>query len=73
MQKTLGDPASCQYAQISADLGDSDEASRWLAVGRCIHDPGVMGQVYADPLLDGLRTDPRYKMLVRELGFTGDG
>ncbi len=70
MQKNIGDPASYQYAQINAALGDRDEAFRWLEVGRRIHDPGLMGSVYADPLLDSLRTDPRYAALVRELGFT---
>ena len=69
MLKAFGDAASYQYAQISVALGDLDEAFRWLAVGRRIHDPGLMGQVYVDPLLDDLRSDPRYDALVRELGF----
>jgi adenylate cyclase len=70
-REAYGDAGSYQYAQTCALLGDRDEAFRWLAVGRRIHDPGLMGQVYADPLLDGLRSDPRYDTLMRELGFTG--
>jgi tetratricopeptide (TPR) repeat protein len=65
----IGDAASYQYAQISTLLGDHDEAFRWLANARRIHDPGLMGQVYDDPLLEPLRSDPRYVALVRELGF----
>jgi TolB-like protein/Flp pilus assembly protein TadD len=69
-QKASGDAASYQYAQVSTLLGDRDEAFRWLANARRIHDPGLMGQVYDDPLLEPLRSDPRYVALVRELGFT---
>jgi TolB-like protein len=68
--EAIGDAASYQYAQVSALLGDRDEAFRWLANARRIHDPGLMGQVYDDPLLEPLRSDPRYVALVRELGFT---
>jgi tetratricopeptide (TPR) repeat protein len=67
----IGEAASYQYAQCSTLLGDRDEAFRWLANARRIHDPGLMGQVYDDPLLEPLRSDPRYVALVRELGFTG--
>jgi hypothetical protein len=67
--EAIGDAASYQYAQISTLLGDHDEAFRWLANARRIHDPGLMGQVYDDPLLEPLRSDPRYVALVRELGF----
>jgi predicted Zn-dependent protease len=70
MLKAFGDAASYQYAQISVALGDRDAAFRWLATARRIHDPGLMGQVYVDPLLDGLRSDPRYDALIQELGFS---
>ena len=58
-------PRSC------AALGDHDEAFRWLANARRVHDPGLMGQVFVDPILDPLRPDPRYDALLRELGFPG--
>lgn len=69
MQKQLGDAAAYQYAQINTVLGDRDAAFRWLETAKRVHDPGLMGQVYADPFLDPLRSDPRYEALVRELGF----
>jgi tetratricopeptide (TPR) repeat protein len=71
MHKKFGDAASYQYAQIYATLGNRDEAFRWLANARRVHDPGLMGQVFVDPVLDPLRSDPRYDALVHELGFAG--
>ncbi len=69
MRKLLGDAAAYQYAEISTSLGDHDAAFRWLETAKRVRDPGLMGQVYADPLLEPLRADPRYANLVRELGF----
>ncbi|HQR48816.1 MAG TPA: hypothetical protein PL152_05745 [Steroidobacteraceae bacterium] len=69
MQKVLGDAASYQYAQVYTALGDRDQAFQWLAMARKVHDPGLMGQMYADPFLDPIRSDPRYTALARELGF----
>jgi TolB-like protein/Tfp pilus assembly protein PilF len=71
MHEAFGDAASYQYAQIHAALGDRDEAFGSLNAARRVHDPGLMGQVYVDPLLNNLRSDPRYDALMRELGFTG--
>jgi TolB-like protein/Tfp pilus assembly protein PilF len=70
MQEKFGDAASYQYAQICAVLGDHDEAFRWLANARRVRDPGLMGNVLVDPVLDPLRKDPRFDELLRELGFT---
>jgi TolB-like protein len=70
MRKRMGDDASYQYAEINAQLGNLDEAFRWLANARRVHDPGLMSGVYVDPLLDPLRADPRFDALMRELGFT---
>ncbi len=69
MRESLGDAASYQYAQIYTLLGEPDEAFRWFASARRVHDPGLMGQVLPDPVLDPLRSDPRYAALIRELGF----
>ena len=70
MHKAFADAASYQYAQINAALGERDQAFGSLAAARRVHDPGLMGQVYVDPLLDSLRPDPRYDALMRDLGFT---
>jgi hypothetical protein len=70
MRRSFGDASSYQYAQINAALGDRDQAFVALAAARRVHDPGLMGQIYPDPLIDGLRQDPRYDVLVRKLGFT---
>jgi len=64
----LGESAAYQYAEINAQLGDYDEAFRWLGVARRIKDPGL-SFVLVDPLMDPLREDPRYKELTHELGF----
>jgi tetratricopeptide (TPR) repeat protein len=68
-QKDSGDNASYQYAQIEAQLGDKDAAMRWLENARRVHDPGLTGQVFSDPLLDPLRGDPRFEKLLLDLGF----
>jgi hypothetical protein len=68
-QKEFGDNASYQYAQIEAQLGDKDAAMRWLEIARRVHDPGLTGQAFSDPLLDPLRGDPRFEKLLRDLGF----
>jgi TolB-like protein/Tfp pilus assembly protein PilF len=64
----LGEAAAYQYAEINAQLGDRDEAFRWLGVAQRIKDPGL-SIVVIDPLMDPLRDDPRYKKLTHELGF----
>ncbi len=71
MRQKFGDAASYQYAEINATLGDRDEAFRWLDNARRVRDPGLMGSVFTDPVMDPLRSDPRYDALVRELGFSG--
>ena len=71
MQKKFGDAASYQYAQICAMLGDRDEAMRWLLNARRVHDPGLSGNIFVDPSLDSLRSDPRFTALVRDLGLGG--
>jgi hypothetical protein len=64
----MGKSAAYQYAQINAQLGDVEESLRWLGVAREVRDPGLIGLV-ADPLLDPLRTDPRFRTLLQELGL----
>jgi TolB-like protein/DNA-binding winged helix-turn-helix (wHTH) protein/Flp pilus assembly protein TadD len=54
-------------AKIYALRGESDEALNWLKRG---FETGSIGAFYKDePLWDGLRGDPRFKELVREMGI----
>jgi TolB-like protein/Tfp pilus assembly protein PilF len=71
--KNIGEAAAYQFAEINAQLGERDEAFRWLAKAREIRDPGLTSNVFVDPILDPLRADPRYDALVRELGFNAKG
>jgi adenylate cyclase len=68
-QSKFGDRASYQYAQIEAQLGDKEAALRWLENARRVHDPGYLGGVLIDPMLDPLRGDPRFEALVNLAGF----
>jgi serine/threonine-protein kinase len=71
MRSRFGDAASYQYAEINAALGDRDEAFRWLATARRVRDPGLMSSALVDPVLDALRSDPRFDALMIELGLAG--
>ena len=68
-QAEFRDNASYQYAEIEAQLGDKDAAMRWLENARRVHDPGLVGTGFVDPMLDPLRGDPRFEKLMHELGF----
>ena len=65
-----GDTAAYQFAQISAQRGELDEAIRWLNVARRVRDPGVF-RSGVDQLLDPLRDDARFKTYLRELNLPG--
>ena len=60
-----------QIAQIYAWRGEPDRAFKWL--GRAVeqHDAGLTYLKY-DPLLSGLRGDPRYKALLRKVNLPVD-
>jgi TolB-like protein/Flp pilus assembly protein TadD len=57
-----------QIAQIYAVRGEADKAFEWLQISFDDHDGGTLG-LSVDPLLRGLRDDPRYKNLVAKLGL----
>jgi eukaryotic-like serine/threonine-protein kinase len=56
------------FVLIYAGLGDKDEAFRWLEKGYQARDT-EMTQLKIDPLLDGLRSDPRFTDLERRVGL----
>ena len=48
--------------------GEADKAFEWLQISFDDHDGGTLG-LSVDPLLRGLRDDPRYKNLLVKLGL----
>jgi len=60
-------------ASIYAALGDSDSAFAWLEKGFRAHD-GQLALIKVDPMLKGVRADPRYGVLLKRLNLPpGDG
>jgi tetratricopeptide (TPR) repeat protein len=68
-QQESGDNAAFQYAEAEAQLGDLDAAMRWLEKAREVHDPGLTGFGFIDPMLDPLRNDARFRRMFADLGF----
>ena len=62
------DRLAYQIAQVYAVRGDKDKAFEWLQISFDNHDTGTLG-LLVDPLLRGLRDDPRYKDLLVKLGL----
>ena len=63
-----GDAALYQQAQVMAQWGQADRAIGLLKKARGVGDSGLTA-IATDPLLDPIADDPRYRALVRELGF----
>jgi len=57
-----------QIAQVYALRGEKDKAFEWLQTAFDDRDAGMLG-LLVDPLLRGLRDDPRYKNLVTKVGL----
>lgn len=68
LRGVYGDPASYQFAQIYAQLGDKDQAFAALDRAWTIRDTGLFS-LKSDPFLDPLRSDPRYAALLRKMNF----
>jgi TolB-like protein/Tfp pilus assembly protein PilF len=63
-----GDAALYQQAQVMAQWGQADKAIALLKKARGVGDSGLTA-IATDPLLDPIADDPRYRALVRDLGF----
>jgi len=59
-----------QIAQVYALRGEKDKAFEWLQTAFDDRDAGMLG-LLVDPLLRGLRGDPRYKNFLAKLGLPG--
>ena len=55
-------------AQLYADLGDKDQAFRWLNTACQERDPWLLN-LKTDFVLDPIRSDPRFAELVRKVGL----
>ena len=68
MQAALGDASAYQFATIYAQWGDRAKALESLDTAMRLRDPGLL-LLKIDPLLDPLRTEPRFQAVMRELKF----
>ena len=57
-----------EVAFLYGTLGNEDEAFRWLDKAYEQRDPGLM-YLKVDPTLDPLRSDPRFREVVRRVGL----
>ncbi len=55
------------FARIHATLGEKDEAFRWLNKALEDREYGLYTDIKMQPALDGLRSDPRYKAILRKM------
>lgn len=68
MQDENKDSAAYQYASIHAQWGDTAQALDWLETALRLRDGGLV-QLRVDPLLDPIRSEPRFKAVLRQLQF----
>ena len=67
--KTLeGDAGAVYYAEVYAQWGNMPKALDWLETAWRLRDP-ELGSLKAEPLLDPLRSEPRFRAIERELKF----
>ncbi len=62
------DTLAYQIAEVYAVRGDTNKAFEWLQTSYDNHDTGTLA-ILVDPLLHGLRDDPRYKAIVAKMNF----
>ena len=67
-QRKTGYSSAYGIAQLYADLGDKDQAFRWLDTAYQQRDGSIL-LLKIDFALDPLRSDPRYAELVRKIGL----
>lgn len=64
-------PDLWELANAYAAAGRKEETVRMLFKGIPTHEPGLL-QIRVDPDFDGIRDDPRYAELVRQIGFPNE-
>jgi serine/threonine protein kinase len=68
VQRKTGYSSAYDIASLYAELGDKDQAFRWLNTGYEERDAALIG-IKTDFALDSLRADQRYAELVRKIGL----
>jgi TolB-like protein/Tfp pilus assembly protein PilF len=68
IRAATGDGSAYNYAEISAQWGNSNQALGWLETALKLRDSGL-ADLKVDPLLDPLRKEPRYQAIERALKF----
>ena len=68
LTRRYGDEIALQAAIVHAQFGEPDDAFGWLETAIEQRDPGLI-ELRADPELEPLRSDPRYRHVVRSAGF----
>jgi thioredoxin-like negative regulator of GroEL len=62
------DVMAYQIAEVYSSRGETDKAFEWLQVSLDNHDTGLLS-VLIDPLMRGLRRDPRFNTLLVRVGL----
>jgi TolB-like protein/Tfp pilus assembly protein PilF len=70
IQTSMGDAPAYQYAEIYAQWGNVAKALEWLDTAVRLRDPGLL-ELKSDPLVNPLRSEPRFQAVERELKFPG--
>jgi TolB-like protein/Flp pilus assembly protein TadD len=68
LNKSEGESASYQFAQIYAQRGDLSRALDWLDTAQRVGDTGLH-YMKVDPLVDPLRSEPRFKAMLARVKF----
>jgi len=66
--KLRGDADAYAYAEIYAQWGDTGKGLEWLETALRLRDSGFV-LLKTDPLMDPLRSEPRFQAVMRELKF----
>ena len=61
--------SSADIAVIYAGLAERDEAFKWLEKGLTLRDSDQLEGIRGDAEFAGLRADPRYKALLRQMNL----
>ncbi len=64
-----GRVGSWAFAIVYTGLGDKDRAFEWLEKGVDVQPLNSIGEIKVDPRMAPLRSDPRYRDLLRRMGL----